>query len=208
MWSDWLVVCDCGFSLSALWCPLATPTILLGFLLPWMWGISSQLLQQSTAAAPYVGRGVSPHDLPSWPWTWSSSSGPSGTHAATTHLQNARSIYYSKINQYNNHINSLKRKNFIINLNSYRKIFCQNSKTLSKVMIEGKSLNLLKNIQYVNKFGKLSSGLRTGKVQFSFQSQRRAMPKNVQTAIQLHSFHFLAKMVKILQARLQQYMNQ
>ena len=27
--------------------PLATPTILLGFLLPWTWGISSQLLQQS-----------------------------------------------------------------------------------------------------------------------------------------------------------------
>ena len=38
--------------------PLATPTILLGFLLPWAWGISSRLLQQSTAAAPYLGRGV------------------------------------------------------------------------------------------------------------------------------------------------------
>ena len=25
------------FSLSALWCPLSEPTILLGFLLPWMW---------------------------------------------------------------------------------------------------------------------------------------------------------------------------
>ena len=35
--------------------------------------------------------------------------------------------------------------------------------------------------QYASKFGKLSSGHRTGKVQFSFQSQRRAMPKNVQT---------------------------
>ena len=35
------VFCDYGFSVSALWCPLATPTILLGFLLPWMWGISS-----------------------------------------------------------------------------------------------------------------------------------------------------------------------
>ena len=41
MWSDWLVVCDCGFSLSALWCPLSVPTVLLRFLLPWMWGISS-----------------------------------------------------------------------------------------------------------------------------------------------------------------------
>ena len=37
-----------------------------------------------------------------------------------------------------------------------------------------------------SKFGKLSSGQRTGKDQFSFQSQRRAMPKNAQTAAQLH----------------------
>ena len=43
MWSDWLVFCDYGFSGSALWCPLATLTILLGFLLPWTWGISSWL---------------------------------------------------------------------------------------------------------------------------------------------------------------------
>ena len=60
LWSDWLVVCDCGFSLSALWCPLSAPTFLLGFLLPSTWGISSWLLQQSTAAAPYLGRGVAP----------------------------------------------------------------------------------------------------------------------------------------------------
>ena len=60
LWSDWLAVCDCGFSLSALWCPLSAPTILLGFLLPWTWGLSSQLLQQSAAAAPYLGRGVAP----------------------------------------------------------------------------------------------------------------------------------------------------
>ena len=33
-------------------------------------------------------------------------------------------------------------------------------------------------------FGKLSSGHRTGKGQFSFQSQRKAMPKNVQTTAQ------------------------
>ena len=30
-----------------------------------MWGISSQLLQQSAAAAPYLGQGVSPHCCPS-----------------------------------------------------------------------------------------------------------------------------------------------
>ena len=76
MWSDWLVFCDYGFSVSALWCPLATPTILLGFLLWWTWGISSRLLQQSPATAPYLGWGVPPHGRPSWPWTWSSSSGP------------------------------------------------------------------------------------------------------------------------------------
>ena len=44
---------------------------------------------------------------------------------------------------------------------------------------------------YASKFGKLISGHRTGKVQFSFQSQRRAMPKNVQTTTQSHSFHML-----------------
>ena len=41
--------------------------------------------------------------------------------------------------------------------------------------------------------GKLNSGHRTGKGQFSFQSQRNAMPKNVQTTAQLHSSHTLAK---------------
>ena len=38
VWLDWLVFCEYGFSVSALWCPLATPTILLGFLLPWTCG--------------------------------------------------------------------------------------------------------------------------------------------------------------------------
>ena len=47
--------------------------------------------------------------------------------------------------------------------------------------------------QYASKFGKLSSGHRTGKGQFSFQPQRKAMPKNVQTTAQLHSSHMLAK---------------
>ena len=47
--------------------------------------------------------------------------------------------------------------------------------------------------QYVSKFGKLSSGHRTGKGQFSFQSQRKAMPKNAQTITQLHSSHSQVK---------------
>ena len=40
---------------------------------------------------------------------------------------------------------------------------------------------------------KLSSGHRTGKDQFSFQSLRKAMPKNAQTTAQLHSSHTLVK---------------
>ena len=47
--------------------------------------------------------------------------------------------------------------------------------------------------QNASKFGKLSSGHRTGKGQFSFWSQRKAMPKNVQTTTQLHSSHTLVK---------------
>ena len=61
--------------------------------------------------------------------------------------------------------------------------------------------------QHASKFEKLSGGHRTGKDQFSFQSQRKAMPKNAQmTAIALLS-HASKVMLKILQARLQQYVN-
>ena len=48
-------------------------------------------------------------------------------------------------------------------------------------------------IQYASKFRNLSSHHRPGKVQLSFQSQRKAMPKNAQTTTQLHSSHMLAK---------------
>ena len=61
LWADWLVFCDCGFSASALWCPLTTPTVLIGF--------------------SYLGRGVSPQGRPSWPWTRSISSRPSHARA-------------------------------------------------------------------------------------------------------------------------------
>ena len=51
-------------------------------------------------------------------------------------------------------------------------------------------------MQYAGKFRKLNSGHRTGKGQFSFefQSQREAMPKNVQITAQLQTFHTLAKL--------------
>ena len=54
-------------------------------------------------------------------------------------------------------------------------------------------LDLSDLTQSASKFGKLSSGHRTGKGQFSFQSQRKAMPKNTQTTTQLHSSHTLVK---------------
>jgi len=65
-------------------------------------------------------------------------------------------------------------------------------------------------IQYVSKFGKLNSGHRTGKGQFSFQSQTMAVPKNVPTQLSTVAFisHASKVILKILQARLQQCMNQ
>ena len=47
--------------------------------------------------------------------------------------------------------------------------------------------------QYGNKFRKVSHGHRIGKCQFSFHSQRNAVPKKAQTTIQLCSFHMLGK---------------
>ena len=62
--------------------------------------------------------------------------------------------------------------------------------------------------QYTSKFVKLSSGHRTGKGQFSFQSQRKAMLKNVQTTSTIALISHASKvMLKILQARLHQYVN-
>ena len=61
--------------------------------------------------------------------------------------------------------------------------------------------------QYASKFGKCSSCNRTGKGQFSIQSQRKAMKEcsNYHT-IALIS-HASKVMLKILQARLKQYLN-
>ena len=54
-----------------------------------------------------------------------------------------------------------------------------------------------------------NSAVATGleKVSFHFQSQRKVMPKNAQTTAQLHSSHASKVMLKILQARFQQYVN-
>ena len=57
---------------------------------------------------------------------------------------------------------------------------------LKEEACESAALNMPGNLE-------LSSGHRTGKGQFSFPSQRKAMPKNVRTTAQFHSFHTLAK---------------
>ena len=63
-------------------------------------------------------------------------------------------------------------------------------------------------IQYASKFGKLSSGHRTGKGQFSFQSLRKAIVKE---CLNYHTIalisHASKTMLKNFQARLQQYVN-
>ena len=66
--------------------------------------------------------------------------------------------------------------------------------TLEKEMATHSSKMMLLNCctQYASKFGKLTSGHKTGKGQFPLQSQRRATPKNAQTTAQLHSSHMLA----------------
>ena len=61
--------------------------------------------------------------------------------------------------------------------------------------------------QYVSKFGKLISGHRTGKGQFSFHpKERQSKERSNYRTIALIS-HASKVMLKILQARLQQYMN-
>ena len=57
--------------------------------------------------------------------------------------------------------------------------------------------------QYASKSGKLSSGHRAGKGQFSFQLQRKAMPKNAQTTAVAFISQASKVMLKILQARFQ-----
>ena len=47
--------------------------------------------------------------------------------------------------------------------------------------------------EYASKIGKHKCDHKTDKGQYSFQSQRRAMPKSVQTTVQLCLFHMLEK---------------
>ena len=68
----------------------------------------------------------------------------------------------------------------------------ENSVELFQIL---KKMILLKcYTQYAKKTGKLKSSYRNGKDKVSFQSQRKAMPKNVQTTIQLCSCPLLARL--------------
>ena len=58
-------------------------------------------------------------------------------------------------------------------------------------IVKDDAVNVLHSI--CQQTGKLSSGHRTGKGQFSFQSQRKATAKNAQSTTQLHSSHMLVK---------------
>ena len=62
--------------------------------------------------------------------------------------------------------------------------------------------------QYARKFGKLSNGHRTGKGQFSFQSPKKRNAKECSNYCTIALISQDSKgMLKILQARLQQYVN-
>ena len=99
LWSDWLVFCDYSFSVSALWCPLTTPTVLLGFsylghgcsskvqpLLLILDEVSPPDLEHGVAplsplvpAQPLLLRhGVATHGHRPWPRMWDNSSWPIG----------------------------------------------------------------------------------------------------------------------------------
>ena len=59
-------------------------------------------------------------------------------------------------------------------------------------ILKDDAVKVLQSI-YTSKFGKVSSSHSTGKVQFSFHSQRKAMPQNLQTTVQLHLSHNIIK---------------
>ena len=106
MWSDWLVFWYYGFSVSALWCPLATPTILLGFSYlehgvslhscsskaqPLLFTLQevippdlecgvATLGPSAPGQPPLIGRGVASLGHCPWPQRWGSSSQPLPHH--------------------------------------------------------------------------------------------------------------------------------
>ena len=92
------------------------------------------------------------------------------------------------------HFQVVKIEKFISEkLNSWKEKKKNGALHLDSLWQQKKKKKILLKGLYASKFGKLSSGHRTGKGQFSFQFQRKAMPKNAQTTTQLHSSHTLVK---------------
>ena len=83
VWLDWLVFCEYGSVCLPSDALLQHLPSYLGFSYLGCGGISSRLLQQCTAAAPYLGQGVSPYHCRSWSSMWDSSSRPSCACATT-----------------------------------------------------------------------------------------------------------------------------
>ena len=79
-------------------------------------------------------------------------------------------------------ISYVEKNSWFIHLNENT---CQLFSTLRLICQEPQSTNSIKLFISILPY--------PGKGQFSFQSQRKAMPKNVQTTTQLHSSHTLAK---------------
>ena len=80
------------------------------------------------------------------------------------------------------------QKNIYFCFIDYAKVFdCVDDNKLWKILKDN-AVKVLYSI-YQQIWKKLSSGHKTGKGQFSFQFQRKAMPKNAQTTTQLHSSH-------------------
>ena len=76
------------------------------------------------------------------------------------------------------------QKNIYFCFIDYAKVFdCVDHKKLWKILKDD-AMQVLHSI--CQQICKLSSGHKTRKGQFSFQSQRKAMPKNAQTTAQLH----------------------
>ena len=77
------------------------------------------------------------------------------------------------------------------NINNLR--YAADTTLMAESKEELKSLLMKVKVESEKAGLKLNSGHRTGKGWFSFQSQKKAMPKNIQTTAQLHSSHMLTK---------------
>ena len=209
MWLDWLVFCDWGFSLSALWCPLSARTILVGFLLPCTWGYL--LLATPAPAQPllitmseyYQVLLLSSHlsaGIPCVFWCCEKKKKKKKTASKDLHDPD----------NHNGVITHLEPDILECEVK-----WAWGSITTNKASgVDGIPLEFFKSwkimlwkccIQYASKFGKLSSGHRTGKDQFSFiPIPKKGNAKECSNYCTIAFISYSSKVtLKILQAGLQ-----